>query len=112
MNKTMNKTTNVTEWLDKKGVGLMRHSDPEALEVVATHMPKTFFKSADGSSTMLAGAVDYDIVSGKIDIVVPMTARSDAAGFARMQALQYGKKELIRRRLQEKLAKRKGLSGP
>ena len=61
---------------------------------------------------MLGSAVDYDIVSGKIDVVVPLTARSDAAGFARMQGLQYGKKELIRRRLQEKLAKRKGLSKP
>ena len=108
----MNKITNITQWLDKKGTGLMRHSDPEALEVVATHMPKMVFKSTDGSSTMLGSAVDYDIVSGKIDVVVPLTARSDAAGFARMQGLQYGKKELIRRRLQEKLAKRKGLSKP
>lgn len=106
----MSKITNITQWLDKKGTGLMRHSGPEALSVVATQTPKMYYKSSDGSSTTLGSAIDYDIVSGKIDVIVPLAARSDAAGFARMQGLQYGKKELIRRRLLEKLAKRKGLS--
>ena len=112
MNKTMNKTMNVKEWLDKKGDALLRHSDPEVLEAVATHMAKTIYKSTAATSTIIASAVDYDTVSGKIDIIVPLTAKPDAAGFARMKALQYGKKELIRRQLLEKLAKRKGLSGP
>lgn len=96
------------KWLGQLGTGMMRDGTLGDLMVAANHVPKVVHKTSLGSSTMIGSACDIDLDTGKIEIIVPIGARSDEAGFARMQGLQQAKKELMRKRLQAKLAKRQG----
>ena len=59
---------------------------------------------------MVGAAVDIDYETGKYDIVVPIDAKSDAAGYARCKALERAKKDLQRHRMREKLEARRALS--
>lgn len=94
--------------LDNLGYGKMMVGSMADMVAVAASTPKHLSKDSGGKSLIsINGSCHVDLRTGKLDVVVPLTARSDEAGFARTQALQHGKKELMRRRLQAKLAERK-----
>lgn len=90
------------------GTTMIKHASDDDISHIATSIPVTRRSGNDGV-VIVGASCDIDIVSGAIDITAPLSARSDAAGYARMIALQHGKKELIRLRLVAKLESRKTL---
>jgi hypothetical protein len=83
-----------------------------AFDIAEVATARTSLSRTDGMETeTLGAAVDIDYETGKIEITLPMSAKSDAAGYCRTRAMQHARKDLQRHRMREKLeARRAALS--
>jgi hypothetical protein len=89
-----------------RGTGVVLDHDISDEHISDIAMSRTI-KQDGGKTTVVGAAVAVDYETGKINITVPMNASSDSAGYARNQALQHAKKDLMRYKLQQKLAARR-----
>ena len=99
---------------------VMRHlSQPVVIEHVSAFDVAEVATARVGKSNVsgcdvdtLGAAVDIDYETGKIDIILPMSAKSDAAGYCRHRAMLHARKDLQRHRMREKLEARRLAKSP
>ena len=82
--------------------------DVSAFDIADLAVARTAIVKDRLTRTETVGAgVDIDYATGKIEITVPMTASSDAAGECRHRAMLAARKDLQRHRMREKLEARR-----